>query len=94
LYLLRTRKLSELCKQADGQLVFKGQPIGHRSLTHETMQALDYLRQYVTPIIDYENKEEVEQFKKLCAHLCISEDIGTRRLEPYVGKSIEGKNKD
>ncbi|EPB83057.1 hypothetical protein HMPREF1544_10194 [Mucor circinelloides 1006PhL] len=57
LFLLRTRKLNELCKQADA-----------------TLQALDYLRTFVAPIVDHDNKEEVDIFKKLCTHLCILED--------------------
>lgn len=87
-YLLRTRKLNELCKRADKQFVFKGQRIGQQNVSEETMQALQYLREYVTPIIDYENKQEVEHFKKLCTHLCISEDIETKS---QVGKASKDK---
>ncbi|RCH82565.1 Muskelin 1, intracellular mediator containing kelch motif [Rhizopus stolonifer] len=36
---------------------------------------LDYLRRYVSPIVNYEDKEEVAQFKSLCADVCLSVEI-------------------
>lgn len=55
------------------------------------MQALDYLRTFVAPIVDHDNKEEVEIFKKLCTHLCILEDDSVVACSPYSARSIEGK---
>ncbi|GAN02525.1 muskelin [Mucor ambiguus] len=89
LFLLRTRKLSELCKQADIQFKFKGQ-LHQKKISEATMHALDYLRKAITPIVDHDNKEEVDIFKKLCTHLCILEDEATvAACDPYSAKSTE-----
>ncbi|KAF1802153.1 Muskelin N-terminus-domain-containing protein [Mucor lusitanicus] len=86
-FLLRTRKLSELCKQADVQFNFKGQ-LCQNKISEATMHALDYLRRCVTPIVDHDNKEEVNIFKKLCTHLCILEDDAAA-CDPYSARSME-----
>lgn len=57
------------------------------------MHALDYLRRCVTPIVDHDNKEEVNIFKKLCTHLCILEDDAAA-CDPYSARSMEGKHLD
>lgn len=41
------------------------------NMKKDTMSALNYLRDYILPLVDHENREEVTQFKQLCAHLCI-----------------------
>ncbi|GAA5806192.1 hypothetical protein HPULCUR_011722 [Helicostylum pulchrum] len=68
LYLIRTRKLYELCKQAERKLDTSNQ------VSADTLYALDYLRKYVTPLVNGDSKDELNHFKKLCAHLCLSED--------------------
>ncbi|KAI9475469.1 MAG: Muskelin N-terminus-domain-containing protein [Benjaminiella poitrasii] len=37
-------------------------------------EALQYLRCHVTPTVDYENKEEVQEFKRVCTDLCVTLD--------------------
>jgi hypothetical protein len=41
------------------------------NMRKDTIDALNYLRNYILPLVDHENREEVAQFKQLCAHLCI-----------------------
>jgi hemerythrin superfamily protein len=89
LFHLRTRKLSELCKQADSQFNFKGQ-ICQKNTSEATMQALEYLRAFVTPIVDHDIKEEEDIFKKLCTHLCILEDDLSVTCDTYSARSIDG----
>ncbi|KAI7898194.1 Muskelin N-terminus-domain-containing protein [Cokeromyces recurvatus] len=49
------------------------------------MEALKYLRHYLTPTINYENKEEVQEFKKLCTELCCIEVNDTTKGIEYDG---------
>lgn len=74
LYLIRTRKLFELCREADIKFNVKGQPLHRSEISHDTLKALEYLRRYVTPLVNHESKEEVQHFKYLCSHLCLLED--------------------
>ncbi|KAI8976566.1 Muskelin N-terminus-domain-containing protein [Pilobolus umbonatus] len=64
---IRCRKLHELC-----MMVPKTESLEESNKA--TMAALHYLRDSVTPFVDYENKEEVDQLKELCKYLCLSED--------------------
>ncbi|GAA5813656.1 hypothetical protein MFLAVUS_007141 [Mucor flavus] len=68
LYLIRTRKLHELCKRAERKSGTSNR------VSADTLYALDYLRKYVTPLVNEDSKDELNHFKKLCAHLCLSED--------------------
>lgn len=55
------------------------------------MQALDYLRAFVTPIVDHNIKEEEDIFKKLCTHLCVFEDDPpVTTFDTYSARSING----
>lgn len=83
-YLLRTQKLHELCKQADK----KYSPC---DVNQDTLHALEYLRLYVTPLVNYENKEEFKHFKQLCTHLCLSQDNDITKSDSYSSKSTIGK---
>lgn len=42
-----------------------------RDKKEDTLGTLNYLRKYIEPLIDYENKEEVCQLEQLCAHICL-----------------------
>ncbi|KAI8641733.1 Muskelin N-terminus-domain-containing protein, partial [Parasitella parasitica] len=85
LFYLRTRKLNELCKQAD---TFKEQ-VSRKDTSQFTIQALDYLRTFVAPIVDHDSKEEVDTFKKLCTHLCILEDDSSISCSPYSAETTK-----
>jgi hypothetical protein len=65
-YLLRSRRLLELCQLADDTL--------SKGVTQATQRALDYLRNYVAPIVDQENKQESKEFRRLCTHVCLCLD--------------------
>ncbi|CEP10390.1 hypothetical protein [Parasitella parasitica] len=70
LFYLRTRKLSEMCNQADACK----EQAPQKDISQFTVHALVYLRTFVTPIVDHDIKDELETFKKLCTHLCTLED--------------------
>jgi hypothetical protein len=91
IYLLRARKLYELCKQAELTINFKGQQLYKNNVSKETTIALEYLRNQVAPLVDHENKKEVNRFKQLCTHLCLSEDTSKVNLNAATAKSIESK---
>jgi hypothetical protein len=58
------------------------------------MEALEYLRKYVTPMVDNHSKEEVGQFRRLCTHLCLSEDTAVASgstSHDFLMKSSEGR---
>lgn len=93
LYLIRTRKLYELCKQADMMMHFKGhllQPQNSSTVSKETKEALDYLRNKVAPLVNHGSKEEVNRFRQLCTHLCLSQDnYHVQVTDPHLAKSTE-----
>jgi hypothetical protein len=41
------------------------------------MDALHYLRKFIVPLVDYENKEEVTRLEQLCTHLCLPMQVET-----------------
>lgn len=83
LYLIRTRKLHELCRQADKKLNTRN------GVNVDTIDALDYLRTFVTPLVNGDSKEELDHFKQLCAHLCLSQDTTTTKKD-YITKNSQG----
>ncbi|KAG0826673.1 hypothetical protein G6F18_009843 [Rhizopus arrhizus] len=48
-----------------------------RDLKEDTMDALHYLRKFIVPLVDYENKEEVTRLEQLCTHLCLPMQVET-----------------
>lgn len=85
-YLLRAQKLHELCKQ-------RCQKYDQHDINKDTQNALEYLKHRVTPLVNYENKEEIEHFKQLCMELCISQDTNNTKSVTYSSQSIKGKTK-
>lgn len=75
-YLLRSRQLVELCKLADdGDNTDKG-------VSQATQRALDYLRNYVAPIVDQENTQETDEFRCLCTQVCLCLDALDKHQQP------------
>ncbi|KAI8332241.1 muskelin-like protein [Chlamydoabsidia padenii] len=58
IYLIRTQQLKEICMNTSSN----------------TMDALDYLQTKLTPLVNYDNQDEVDQFRQLCTHLCLSSE--------------------
>jgi hypothetical protein len=77
IYLIRSYRLYELCnKQLYAQSHTK--EFGpERDLKEDTMDALHYLRKFIVPLVDYENKEEVTRLEQLCTHLCLPMQVET-----------------
>ncbi|KAG2204661.1 hypothetical protein INT47_011956 [Mucor saturninus] len=84
-YLLRAQKLHELCKQ-------RYQKYDQHDINKDTQNALEYLRRHVTPLVNHENKEEIEHFKQLCMELCISQDNNDTKSVTYSSQSIKDDN--
>lgn len=59
-------------------------------MNQDILYALKYLRLYVTPLVNYDNKEEVKHFKQLCTHLCLSQDNAIMKSDINSSKSIKG----
>lgn len=68
LYLIRVQQLRELCDRAaiEGKLV-------NGRLSNDTLRALEYLQNEVTPLVNHTREEEVRELHELCAHLCVSD---------------------
>ncbi|KAI8376660.1 Muskelin N-terminus-domain-containing protein [Choanephora cucurbitarum] len=73
-YLIRMQKLKELCRKA---------------FSHETLIALDYLRNRVTPVVDHENQSESKEFHEICANLCLLETVQDETDECSRKRTIE-----
>jgi hypothetical protein len=67
-YLLRSRRLLELCKLADDN------DSTSKGVSQATQRALYYLRNYMDPIIDQENEQEIKEFRRLSTHVCLCLD--------------------
>ncbi|CEG84146.1 hypothetical protein RMATCC62417_17991 [Rhizopus microsporus] len=82
IYLIRARKLYEMC---DKKLHINGERLELNSnMRKDTIDALNYLRNYILPLVDHENREEVAQFKQLCSHLCVptyGKNDGNREMQ-------------
>ncbi|KAL0073983.1 Muskelin N-terminus-domain-containing protein [Phycomyces blakesleeanus] len=68
-FLLRTQKLREMHRQAE--LEQQNNPV--KLVSTKTKQALEYLRSYVSPVLDEKCEEELDEFQRLCACLCLAD---------------------
>ncbi|OBZ91936.1 Muskelin [Choanephora cucurbitarum] len=59
LKLIKTRQLRELCLKS-------------KDRDHSTVDVLAYLRENVSPVVNHEDTEELDEFKTLCADVCLS----------------------
>ncbi|KAI8967128.1 Muskelin N-terminus-domain-containing protein [Mycotypha africana] len=66
LYLLRTRRLQELSEEVNNNA------LNTTDAFTKKKHILQYLREYVAPIVDHHNKSELKQFQLLCTHLCMA----------------------
>ncbi|KAI8078641.1 Muskelin N-terminus-domain-containing protein [Halteromyces radiatus] len=64
IYLVRMQQLKEKC--INHPISSIDDPATH------TLDALDYLRSKLTPLVNHDNPEEVHEFRQLCARLCLS----------------------
>lgn len=72
----RLQKLREMCKNLGGSSGSKQQR-GNAVACSKTVQALEYLRSEVVPIVDRSRKDESDAFHKVCADLCLSPAVTT-----------------
>lgn len=70
--MLRMQKLRELCRRQTSPF----------TATNETMQALEYLRTKVAPLVDEENMSEQQEFQMICSRMFISSEI-TQEGNPF-----------
>ncbi|KAI9308276.1 hypothetical protein BJ944DRAFT_246727 [Cunninghamella echinulata] len=52
------------------------------------LNALDYLRTYLTPLVNHDNQEELVEFRKLCTELCLSSENN------FLSSSNENNHQD
>ncbi|KAG1459111.1 hypothetical protein G6F56_006236 [Rhizopus delemar] len=71
IYVIRAHKMYEMCKRQLYSQPNTKQTGPDRDKKEDTLGTLNYLRKYIEPLIDYENKEEVCQLEQLCAHICL-----------------------
>ncbi|GAA5807665.1 hypothetical protein MFLAVUS_001036 [Mucor flavus] len=67
-YMIRMQKLRELCSYACDQYL-------EDDVSAATLEALDYLRTQVAPVVNHENELESSEFHQMCANLCLLETM-------------------
>ncbi|KAI8047936.1 Muskelin N-terminus-domain-containing protein [Thamnidium elegans] len=67
-YMIRMQKLRELCSHACDQYL-------EDDVSAATLEALDYLRTQVAPVVNHENELESSEFHQMCANLCFLETM-------------------
>ncbi|KAI7872075.1 Muskelin N-terminus-domain-containing protein [Spinellus fusiger] len=72
LFTLRMQKLYELCDIA-ATATHELYSQGTFQISQETKAALDYLRNYVQPVLDHNDKQQSEVFKMICANILLTE---------------------
>ncbi|KAI8384170.1 Muskelin N-terminus-domain-containing protein [Blakeslea trispora] len=80
-YMIRMQKLKELCMKAS-----RSENMDQDQVSNETLAALDYLRNQVTPVVDHENQSESKEFHQMCANLCL--------LDTMLDESDDGSKRD
>ncbi|KAI9007518.1 Muskelin N-terminus-domain-containing protein [Phycomyces nitens] len=83
IFLLRSQKLREMHRKAD----FEKQQNPMKLVNAKTKQILEYLRSYVSPILDESSEEEVGEFQRLCACLCLA-DHSIDKKYSYVSQNM------
>lgn len=71
--MLRMQKLRELCRRQTSPF----------AATTETMQALEYLRTKVAPLVDEDNESEKREFQMICSRMFISSEITEEEVNPF-----------
>ncbi|KAI7900702.1 Muskelin N-terminus-domain-containing protein [Cokeromyces recurvatus] len=58
LFMIRMQKLKELCNYV---------------VTSDTLAALDYLRNYIVPVVNEDDVSDLKEFRQMCTNLCLLE---------------------
>ncbi|ORZ15828.1 Muskelin N-terminus-domain-containing protein [Absidia repens] len=68
IYLIRMQQLKEMCMNESKSTALETSA----ATSDHTVDALDYLQTKLTPLVNHEIQEEVNEFRQLCTRLCLS----------------------
>ncbi|CAO3626285.1 unnamed protein product [Cunninghamella echinulata] len=83
IYMIRLQRLREKCISISSTNNTKDD----KNYDHK-LNALDYLRTYLTPLVNHDNQEELVEFRKLCTELCLSSENN------FLSSSNESNHQD
>ncbi|KAI8368114.1 Muskelin N-terminus-domain-containing protein [Radiomyces spectabilis] len=92
-YLLRMQKLREMSRSA--RLQQSTTAYGDDDVSQATLNALQYLRTHVAPLVNHEREDETLEFRQMCAQLCLPDIVmQDSDYTDYVGTSLATAHKD
>ncbi|CAO3609257.1 unnamed protein product [Cunninghamella blakesleeana] len=95
IYKIRLQQLKERCisKTSSSSPLSPLSPYSSFNKTKDDnhLSALEYLRTYLTPLVNHDNQEELCEFKKLCTELCLSSE---NNFFSSPGKNCNDNNQD